>query len=97
MLHKRSFKQLCATTTAYRLVGCGPLEYVLSLRIWCDQKGDSVAKQIPEDDLAAIENALRRHTDGATLQQIADTLKTSLPAEPSNIGLNISWTRSALS
>ena len=38
-----------------------------------------MAKQIPEDDLAAIENALRRHTDGATLQQIADTLKTSLP------------------
>jgi hypothetical protein len=38
-----------------------------------------MAKQISEDDLPAIENALRPHTDGATLQQIADTLKTGLP------------------
>jgi hypothetical protein len=38
-----------------------------------------MAKQIPEQDLKAIEEAVRRHPGGATFQQIVDALKTGLP------------------
>ena len=38
-----------------------------------------MAKQIPEQDLKAIEEAVRHHPGGITFQQIADELKTSLP------------------
>lgn len=38
-----------------------------------------MAKRIPEQELAAIEEAIRRHPGGVTLQQIADALKADLP------------------
>jgi hypothetical protein len=38
-----------------------------------------MAKQIPEQDLKAIEEAVNHHPDGLTLQQIVDELKADLP------------------
>ena len=38
-----------------------------------------MANRIPDEDLAAIEDAVRRHSGGVTLQQIANALKNSLP------------------
>jgi len=38
-----------------------------------------VAKLIPEQDRTRIEEIVRRHPDGVTLQEIANELKTDLP------------------
>ena len=38
-----------------------------------------MAKQIPEQDLKAIEEAVHHHPGGLTLQQIVDELKADLP------------------
>jgi hypothetical protein len=38
-----------------------------------------VARQIPEEHLLAIEEAVRRHPEGATAQQIADALRLAPP------------------
>lgn len=38
-----------------------------------------MAKQIPEQELKAIQEAVRRHPGGVTFQQIADELKADLP------------------
>ncbi len=38
-----------------------------------------MAKQIPEQELKAIQEAIRRHPGGVTFQQIADELKADLP------------------
>jgi hypothetical protein len=38
-----------------------------------------MARLVPEQDLQAIEDAVRRHPGGVTLQQIADELKADLP------------------
>jgi hypothetical protein len=43
------------------------------------QLGSQVAKRIPEDDLTAIEHAVRRHAEGASGQQIQRELKNPLP------------------
>lgn len=38
-----------------------------------------MAKRIPEDELEAIEDAVRRHPEGITAQEVAHELKTDIP------------------
>jgi hypothetical protein len=51
---------------------------ILARKVYA-QESSALAKQIPDDALAAIENAVRRHPGGVSAQQVMRALAAPIP------------------